>query len=60
MGGGKERKMTDGSAAANLVKDHQKSLKQKLIKTESAIKNILSKKFSAHCNAEFLGLPGIK
>ncbi len=52
--------MTGGSAAADHVKDRQKCLKQKLIKTESAIKNILLKKLSAHCNAEFLGLPGIK
>ncbi len=52
--------MTGGSAAADLVKDCQKSLKQKLLKTESAIKHILSKKFSAQRNAEFLGLPGIK
>ncbi len=60
MGGGKERKMTRRSAAADLVKDRRKSLKQKLLKTESATKHILSKKLSGHRNAEFLGLPGIK
>jgi hypothetical protein len=60
MGGGKERKMTGGSAAADHVKDRRKSLKQKLFKIESAIKHILSKKLSAERNAEFLGLPGIK
>jgi hypothetical protein len=42
MGGGKERKM----ATANQVKDVGKGLKQKLLKTESAIKNILSKNLS--------------
>jgi hypothetical protein len=46
--------------AADLGKDRQKSLKQKLLKTESAIKHILSKKLSAQRNAEFLGFPGIK
>jgi hypothetical protein len=60
MGGGKVRKMTGGLAAADHVKDHRKSMKQKLLKTESAIKHILSKKLSAQRNAEFLGLPGIK
>jgi hypothetical protein len=60
MGGGKERKMTGGSAAADQVKDRGKRLKQKLFKTESAIKNILSKKLSAQWDAEYLGLPGIK
>ncbi len=53
MGGGKERKMTGGSAAADLVKDRRKRLKQKLLKTESAIKHILSKKLSAQRSAEF-------
>jgi hypothetical protein len=52
--------MTGGSAAADHVKERRKSLKQKLLKTESAIKHILSKKLSAQRNAEFLGLPGIK
>jgi hypothetical protein len=60
MRGGKERKMTGGSSAADLVKDRRKSLKQNLLKTVSAIKHILLKKFSAQQNAEFLGLPGIK
>jgi hypothetical protein len=60
MGGGKERKMTGGSAAANFVKDCRKSLKQKLLKTESTTKHILSNKLSTQHNAEFLGLPGIK
>jgi hypothetical protein len=60
MGGGKERKMTGGSAAADHVKDHQKRLKQKLFKTESALKNILSQKLSAQRDAEYLGLSGIK
>jgi hypothetical protein len=41
MGGGKERKMNIGSATANHVKDRRKRLKQKLFKTESAIKHIL-------------------
>jgi hypothetical protein len=41
MGGGKERKMNGGSATADHVKDRQKRLKQKLFKTESAIKHIL-------------------
>jgi hypothetical protein len=41
MGGGKERKMSGGSATADHVKDRQKSLKQKLFKTERAIKHIL-------------------
>ncbi len=45
--------MTGGSAAADLVKDHRKSLKQKLLKTESAIIHILLKKLSAQRNAEF-------
>jgi hypothetical protein len=53
MGGGKERKMTGGLAAADLVKDRRKCLKQKLLKTESAIKHILSKKLSAQRSAEF-------
>jgi hypothetical protein len=52
--------MTGGSAAANQVKDRWKRLKQKLFKTESAIKNILLKKLSAQRDAEYLGLPGIK
>jgi hypothetical protein len=52
--------MTGGSAAADHVKDRRKSLKQKLLKTESAIKHILSKQLSTQRNAEFLGLPGIK
>jgi hypothetical protein len=52
--------MTGGSAAAYHVKDRQKRLKQKLLKKESTIKTILSKKLSAQHNAEFLGLPGIK
>jgi hypothetical protein len=41
MGGGKERKMNGGSATADHVKDRRKSLKQKLFKTERAIKHIL-------------------
>jgi hypothetical protein len=56
MGGGKGRKMSGGSA----VKDQRKRLKQKLFKTETAIKNILLKKLSAQRDAEHLGLPGIK
>ncbi len=52
--------MNGGSAAANHAKDRQKSLKQKLFKTESAKKNILSKKLCAQQNAEYLGLPVIK
>jgi hypothetical protein len=60
MGGGKERKMNGGSATANHVKDWRKRLKQKLSKTESALKNILLKKLSAQGDAEYLGLPGIK
>jgi hypothetical protein len=44
--------MTGGSAAADLVKDRQKCLKQKLLKTESAIKHILSKKLSPQRSAE--------
>ncbi len=52
--------MNGGSATADHVKDHRKSLKQKLFKTESAIKNIWSKKLSAQRNADYLGLPGIK
>jgi hypothetical protein len=47
MGGGKERKMNGGLATADHVKDRRKGLKQKLSKTESAIKNILLKKLSA-------------
>jgi hypothetical protein len=43
MGGGKERKMNIGSATANHVKDGRKRLKQKLFKTESAIKHIFKK-----------------
>jgi hypothetical protein len=60
MGGGKERKMSGGLATADRVKDRRKRLKQKLFKTESAIKNILLKKLSAQRDAEHLGLPGIK
>jgi hypothetical protein len=60
VGGGKERKMTGGSAAADLVKDRRECLKQKLLETESAIKHILSKKLSAQHEAEDLGLTGIK
>jgi hypothetical protein len=44
MGGGKERKMNGGSSTTDHMKDRQKRLKQKLFQTESAIKNILSKK----------------
>jgi hypothetical protein len=36
-----------------------KGLKQKLLQTESAIKNIKSQN-STQCNAEYLGFPGIK
>jgi hypothetical protein len=60
MGGGKERKMIGGSATANHMKDWRKRLKQKIFKTESAIKNILTKKLSAQRDAEYLGLTGIK
>jgi hypothetical protein len=60
MGGGKERKMTGGSATADHMNDRRKRLKQKLFKTESAIKNILLKKLSAQRDAEYLGLTGIK
>jgi hypothetical protein len=48
MGGGKERKMNGGSSTADHVKDRRKRLKQKLFQTESAVKNILSKKLSAN------------
>jgi hypothetical protein len=47
-------------ATADQVKDKGKRLKQKLYQTESAIQNILSKKLSARCDAEYLGLPGIQ
>jgi hypothetical protein len=60
MGGGKERKMNSRSATANHVKDRRKRLKQKLFKTESAIKGILLKKLSAQRDAKYLGLSGIK
>jgi hypothetical protein len=52
--------MNGGSANADQVKDGGKGLKQKLFKTDSAIKNVLSKKLSAQCDAKYLGLPGIK
>jgi hypothetical protein len=52
--------MNGRSATADHVKDHRKRLKQKLFKTESAVKNILSKKLSAQRDAEYLGLLGIK
>jgi hypothetical protein len=60
MGGGKERKINGGSSTADHVKDRRKRLKQKLFKTESAIKSILLKKLSAQRDAEYLGLRGIK
>jgi hypothetical protein len=60
MGGGKERKINGGSSTADHVIDRRKRLKQKLFKTESAIKSILLKKLSAQQDAEYLGLPGIK
>jgi hypothetical protein len=60
MGGGKERKMSSGSSTANQVKDEAKMPKQKFFQTKSAIKNILSKKLSAQCDAEHLGLPSIR
>jgi hypothetical protein len=61
MGGGKERKMNGGSATTDQVKDGGGGgLKQKLLKTESTIKNILSKKLSAQCSAEYLGFASIK
>jgi hypothetical protein len=41
MGRGRERKMNIGSATGDHVKDQRKRLKQKLFKTESAIKHIL-------------------
>jgi hypothetical protein len=41
MVGGKERKMNGRLATANQVKDGGKKPKQKLFKTESAIKNVL-------------------
>jgi hypothetical protein len=44
--------MTGGSAAADLVKDRRKCLKQKFLKTEIAIKHILSKKLSAQRSDE--------
>jgi hypothetical protein len=44
MGEGKERMMNNGSATADQVKDGGKRLKQRLLQTESAINNILSKK----------------
>jgi hypothetical protein len=53
MGGGKEKKMNSGSATADQVKDEAKFPKQKLFKTESALKNILSKNPSAQCDAEY-------
>jgi hypothetical protein len=52
--------MNGGSSTADHVKDRRKRLKQKLFQTESAIKNIVSKKLSAQRAAEYLGLPGIK
>ncbi len=52
--------MTGGSATADHMNDRRKRLKQKLFKTESAIKNILLKKLSAQRDAEYLGLTGIK
>ncbi len=54
MGGGEKGKMNDRSATADQLKDEAKMLKQKLFRTESAIKNILSKKLSAQCDAEYL------
>ncbi len=60
MGGGKERKMNDGLAIADQVKDEAKMPKQKFFQTESAIKNIISKRLSAQRDAKYLGIPGIK
>jgi hypothetical protein len=44
--------MNGGSATADHVKDRRKRLKQKLFKTESAIKSILLKKLSAQHEAK--------
>jgi hypothetical protein len=60
MGGGKKRKMNGRSATTDHVKDGRKRLKHMLFQTESAIKNIVSKKLFAQCYADYLGLPGIK
>jgi peptide methionine sulfoxide reductase MsrA len=60
MGGGKERKIIDKSTTNDQVKDRGERLKQKLFQTESAIKNILSKRLSAHYDTEYLGFTGIK
>jgi hypothetical protein len=57
--GGVRRKKNDGSSTADQVKDRQKRLKQKFSQTESAIKQILSKKLSGQ-RILCLGLPGIK
>jgi hypothetical protein len=54
MGGGKERKMIGGLASANQVKDGDKELKLKFLKTESAIRDILSKNLSAQRSADAL------
>jgi hypothetical protein len=51
MGGGKERTMNNRQATTNQVKDGGKRLKQKLSQTESAIKNVLSKKLFAQRDA---------
>jgi hypothetical protein len=51
MGGGKERKMNGRSSTADHVIDQRKRLKQKLFKTERAIKSILLKKLSAQRDA---------
>jgi hypothetical protein len=60
MGGGKEIEMNGGLATADQMKDGGKLLKEKLFQTESAIKNILSKKLSAQRDTKVLGLQGIK
>ncbi len=52
--------MNGGSATADHVKDRRRRLKQRLFKTESALKSILLKKLSAQHDAEYLGLLGIE
>jgi hypothetical protein len=58
-GKGQGEKENSVSATAKQVRDGGKGLKQKLLKTERAMKNILSKNISAQRNAKYRGLPGI-
>jgi hypothetical protein len=60
MGGGKERKMNNGSATANQVRERGKELKYKLLKIESAMKKYYSQNLSSHRSVVYLGLPGIE